>query len=228
MQKNPYAGKFIVFEGLDGSGQSTQANLLKDFLLEKNFNVILTKEPTQDSEAGKKIRKILDKKAGVQPLQLQKLFAQDRKEHLENIIIPALKEGKIVISDRYFFSSFAYGSASGVNLEWLIKINDEFLLPNLTFILKVSPKICLGRIKKRGDKITLFEEKKELEKVWEVYKILPKLFENVYPVRKSEKKLRSKRKDIDFFNGVYIINGEKPINEVFEEVKNLAHSKLNL
>ncbi|PIR02253.1 MAG: dTMP kinase [Candidatus Nealsonbacteria bacterium CG11_big_fil_rev_8_21_14_0_20_37_68] len=185
MQKNPYAGKFIVFEGLDGSGQSTQANLLKDFLLEKNFNVILTKEPTQDSEAGKKIRKILDKKAGVQPLQLQKLFAQDRKEHLENIIIPALKEGKIVISDRYFFSSFAYGSASGVNLEWLIKINDEFLLPNLTFILKVSPKICLGRIKKRGDKITLFEEKKKSGKFIKSCQSCLKMFTPLENLRKN-------------------------------------------
>jgi len=102
MLKNTNKGKFIVFEGLDGSGQSTQAGLLKDFLLEKGYEVILTKEPTIESEAGRKIRKVLDKKLNLSPKELQELFAQDRKEHLENIIIPALKQGKMVISDRYF------------------------------------------------------------------------------------------------------------------------------
>ena len=195
MLKNHYSGKFIVFDGLDGSGQSTQAGLLRDFLSGKSHQVVLTKEPTLDSEAGKKIRQILNKKTWVAPMQLQKLFARDRQEHLEKVIIPALKEGKTVISDRYFFSSFAYGVASGLDLNWLIKINDEFLLPDLTFILKVSPEICHQRIEKRGRKKTLFEEKEKLTKVWETYKILPSLFENVY-----------------------IIEGEKPIKEVFYEI----------
>jgi dTMP kinase len=204
MQKNSYSGKFIVFEGLDGSGQSTQANLLKDFLIKQGFLVVLTKEPTLDSVAGKEIRKILDKKTQVRPVQLQKLFAQDRKEHLEKIIIPALKKGEIVISDRYFFSSFAYGSASGVSLQGLFKLNKDFLVPDLTFLLKVSPKICLERIKKRGDKRTLFEEKRKLTKVWQVYKLLPKKFKNVN-----------------------IINGEKSIKEVFSQIKKMLRDLVN-
>ena len=205
MLKNPYKGRFIVFEGLDGSGQSTQANLLRNFLIKKGFEVILTKEPTLTSKAGKEIREVLDKKKTIPPAKLQELFAKDRKEHLGKVIIPALKKGKIVISDRYFFSSFAYGKASGVNLEWLIKINNDFLLPDITFLLKVSPKICLERIKKRnkGKKRTLFEEKEKLEKVWQVYKILPTRFKNIY-----------------------IINGEKPIKEVFKTIKKIINSKL--
>ena len=205
MQKNPYPGKFIVIEGLDGSGQTTQANLLRDFLLKTGQGTILTKEPTRDSEAGQKIREILDKKTGVELLQLQKLFAQDRKEHLEKLIMPALKEGKTVISDRYFFSSFAYGSASGADLDWLIEINNTFLIPDLTIILKVNPAICLQRIEKRGVEKTLFEEEEKLKKVWKVYETLPNRFENVN-----------------------IIDGERTIEEVFEEVKSLVHSKLNL
>lgn len=188
MKKNPYRGKLIVFEGLDGSGQSTQAGLLRDFLVKNGYQVVLTKEPTIDSEAGKKIRKILDKKIKVSLKELQRLFAKDRKEHLKNKIIPALKEGKIVISDRYFFSSFAYGTAEGLDLDWLIKINDKFLLPDLTFILKVRPAVCLERIAKRGDKRTLFEEKEKLAKVWQVYKLLPKKFENVRVIE-GEKKI---------------------------------------
>lgn len=216
MKKNPYRGKLIVFEGLDGSGQSTQAGLLRDFLVKKGYKVVLTKEPTLDSEAGKKIRKILDKKIKISPRELQKLFAKDRKEHLEKEILPALKKGKIVISDRYFFSSFAYGKASNISLDWLIKINKNFILPDLTFILKVSPEVCLERIEKRLQptlhpsthppslkrKRTLFEEKEKLAKVWEAYKILPKRFENVR-----------------------VIEGEKKILEVFSQIKKLVRFK---
>lgn len=204
MQKNSYAGKFIVFEGLDGSGQSTQAALLRDFLIKNDCGVLLTKEPTLDSEAGKKIKEILDKKTRVAPVQLQRLFTEDRKEHLKKVIIPALKKRKIVISDRYFFSTFTYGTADGLDLEWLIKINNDFLLPNLTFILKVSPKICIQRIEKRGKGIKLFEKKEKLEKVWGIYKILPTRFEDVH-----------------------IIDGERPIEKVFKNIKELVHSELN-
>ncbi|OGZ24736.1 MAG: dTMP kinase [Candidatus Nealsonbacteria bacterium RIFCSPLOWO2_01_FULL_43_32] len=205
MIKNPYLGKFIAFEGLDGSGQSTQANLLKDFLVSEGFKVILTKEPTKDSQAGKEIRQVLDKNTLVEPVYLQELFIQDRKEHLENLIIPVLQQNNIVISDRYFFSTFAYGVSDGLDLAWLMELNSAFLVPDLTFILKVRPEICLERIKKRGSAQTLFEETQKLEKVWQTYAILPNHIKNVY-----------------------IIGGERPINEIAEEMKSHVHLKLNL
>lgn len=198
MYKNNYQGKFIVFEGLDGSGQSTQAEFLKNFLIEQGFSVILTKEPTLESEPGKKIREVLDKKTQVAPVQLQELFTQDRKEHLENLIIPALKQEKIVISDRYFFSSFAYGTASGLDLEWLIKINSQFLLPDLIFFLKVNPEVCIQRIENRGEPKTLFEKKEKLKKVWQVYQVLLNRFQNIY-----------------------LIDGEKSREDVFYEIKEI-------
>lgn len=205
MFKNPYPGKFIVFEGLDGSGQSTQADLLKNFLVKKGFEVVLTKEPTKESQASREIRETLDKKINITPQKLQELFTQDRREHLENLIIPALKEGKMVISDRYFFSTFAYGVLGGLDLTWLMKINDEFLIPDAAFILKVKPAICVSRIEKRGSAKTLFEEVEKLSRVWQTYVILPNHIENAY-----------------------IIDGEKTIEEVFADVKSLVHSKLNL
>lgn len=195
MKENPYPGKLVVFEGLDGSGQTTQAKLLEVFLKKNGFKVILTKEPTLESEAGFQIRRILDKKEKASAQELQRLFSQDRAEHLENKIIPALKEGKIVISDRYFFSSFAFGSL-GTDLEWLIKINQEFIFPDMTIILKVSPEVCLERIKKRGIPQELFEELEKLRKVWQTYATFPKRFTNVY-----------------------LIDGEQPKEEVFENVK---------
>ena len=198
-----YPGKFIVVEGLDGSGQTSQTSLLKDFFIEKGYQVVLTKEPTQDSEAGKKIKEILEKKIETNPLELQKLFAEDRKEHLENTIIPALKQGKMVISDRYFLSTFAFGTAHGADLNELIEMNDNFLLPDLIFLLKVNPKVCIRRIEKRGDPKTLFEKEEKLAKVWEIYKILPNKIDNIY-----------------------MIDGEESIEEVFEQIEKVVVEKI--
>ena len=205
MKKNTFPGKFIVFEGLDGSGQSTQSGLLKDFLIENGYNVVLTKEPTLDSEAGKKIRKVLDKELEISSKGLQELFVQDRREHLEKIIIPALKRGSMVISDRYFFSTFAFGASAGVDLEWLIKINNQFLYPNITFLLKVSPETCVDRIMKRGIKTTLFEKVEKLKNVWQTYKILPERFDSIY-----------------------VIDGEKSIEDVFKQVEEVISKRLFL
>jgi len=196
MEENNYFGKFIVVEGLDGSGQSTQVKLLNSFLTQKGYQAISTKEPTQESEAGKKIKEVLGKSLEIDAMELQELFAQDRKEHLEREIIPNLKQNKIVISDRYYFSTFAYGTAHGADLNELIKMNENFLLPDLTFFLETKPETCINRIEKRGDPKTLFEKREQLAKVWDVYKTLPEYFENVY-----------------------IIDGEQSIKNVFNQIK---------
>jgi dTMP kinase len=196
MEKNKYPGKFIVMEGLDGSGLSTQARLLRNFLSKKGRKTVLTKEPTMISLAGREIRKVLDRKLKIPAKKLQELFAKDREEHLKKEILPALKKGKIVISDRYFFSSFAFGKAQGLPLGWLIKLNDKFLLPDLTLILQVRPRICLQRIQKRKSEKTLFEKGKGLSRAYREYKTLPARFKDVK-----------------------LINGEKTINGVFLEIK---------
>jgi dTMP kinase len=193
MRKNPYPGKFIVFEGLDGSGQTTQAKNLGNFLINKGYKILLTKEPTKDNIFGKKIDDILHHRAKVSPIELQKIFTKDRKWHLENVIEPALKESKIVISDRYFFSTFAFG---GINLdmEELIKMNDDYLLPDLTIFLDVKAKTCVERIMKRGEEVAFFEKQKKLEKVYKNYKLLTKRF----PIEaiNSERKIKEIAKDI--------------------------------
>lgn len=195
MIKSNYLGKFIVVEGLDGSGKSAQVNLLIDFLKEKGKDVVITKEPTIDSEAGRKVKQALKKEIIVEPLELQGLYVQDRKEHLENKVIPALKEGKFVVSSRYAFSTLAYGYSDGLDVDLLIKMNEQFLLPDLTIMVDVSPESCMGRIESRGEPKELFEKKEKLAKVNEIYKKIPEMFENVIAV-----------------------NGEKPIPEVFEDI----------
>ncbi|PIP16840.1 MAG: dTMP kinase [Candidatus Portnoybacteria bacterium CG23_combo_of_CG06-09_8_20_14_all_37_13] len=189
MIKNSYPGKFIVFEGLDGSGQSTQTKFLKDFLGNK---AVLTKEPRSENKI---IKDALASKKKLAPKILQELFAQDREEHLGKEIIPALEKGKTVICDRYAFSSFAYGSANNVPIDYLLEINKDFLMPDIVFFLDTPPPVCLKRVEKRGDKKTLFEKKKILAKVYENYKCLSRQFNFIK------------------------INGKKNIEKVFEQVR---------
>jgi len=205
MQKNIYPGKFLVFEGLDGSGHSTEAQLLKDYLIKSGKKVFLTREPSFNLKSGKLIKKALENKKKISPRALQGLFTKNRAEHLKKEVVPALKKGKIVVCDRYFFSTFAYGAAEGQDLKWLMKINSNFLLPDLTFILKVSPRVCMKRIEGRGRPKSIFEHEKKLKKIWQTYKILPKKFKNVK-----------------------IINGEKSIKQVFQNVKRIVKKELKI
>jgi dTMP kinase len=205
MIKNNYPGKFIVIEGLDGSGKSAQVDLIIDYLKQSGKDVVVTKEPTMDSDAGRKIKQALKKEIVVEPLELQGLYVQDRKEHLENKVVPALKEGRFVVSSRYAFSTFAYGYSDGLDVDLLVKMNDNFLLPDLTIIVDISPESCVKRIEGRGEPKELFEQKEKLTKVNEIYKKIPQMFENVV-----------------------MVNGEKSIPEVFENIKKAIFEKLKI
>lgn len=207
MKKNIYPGKFIVFEGLDGSGLTTQAEFLKKFLEKEKIKVVLTKEPTKDSSSAKKIEEILSGRKKIDPFEFQKLFARDREEHLKKIIIPSLQKGKWVISDRYFFSSFAFGARDKKEIEKIIQLNKSFLLPDLAIWLKVPPQVCLERIKKRGKEMKLFEKLEELIRVYHNYQILK---EKYFPEILIE------------------INGEETKKKVSREVINLVRLKFNL
>ena len=175
-------GKFIVIEGLDGSGKSSQVDLLSEFLQEKGREVILKNEPTTESEAGIKIRKILKGEIKAEPMERQNLFVQDRKEHLERKIIPALENGVWVVCSRYIFSTLAFGSADGLDFDELRKMNQDFLLPDITIFLNVSPEECIKRIEARGEQKELFEKLDQLKKVDGYYQKMPGLFKNFYVV----------------------------------------------
>lgn len=204
MKHNPHKGKFVVFEGLNGSGKSEQARLLKEYFDKCGKAVLLTKEPTQWTEAGKKIKDTLEGKISLAPLQLQNLFAQDRAEHLRQEIIPALREGKTVISDRYAFSSMAFGALE-VRLRALFKLNEDFIRPNKVFLLRTRPEECLRRIAKRGTAIRIFEELKKMHRIWNNYERLAQ-FE---PLE-------------NFF---VVIDGEKSIEEIHQEIVDCLKSR---
>ena len=195
MSKNPYRGKFIVFEGIDGAGTTTQANLLFEYLKGQGKKVHLTGEPTR-SLIGGLIEGQISGDWQSSPECLQLLFTADRAHHLEKEIIPLLKKGITVICTRYIFSTLAYGNSEIRDEKWLMEINKKFIWSNITFLLKVSPKICIQRIKKERFHKELFEKEDKLKKVFKNYLKLAKKFKNIY-----------------------IIDGEKPAKEVFEEIK---------
>lgn len=202
MYKNPYAGKFIAFEGLDGAGSTTQAGKLTVYLKERLKKVHLTKEPTNNLIGGL-IRGQLTKEWRTGPECLQLLFTADRAHHLEKEVIPLLKQEITVVTDRYFFSSVAFGSLGIDDRDWLRKINDRFILPDITFLLHVSPQVCLQRIKANRFHLELFEEEEHIAKIWRTYNELAQEFENVY-----------------------VINGENPAEEVFADILKIVNAYL--
>jgi len=155
---------FIVFEGIDGCGKTTQAKALADWLTEKGYSVVLTSEPTK-GRMGQFIREILSGKEKLQPESLALLFTADRYEHLVNEVVPAIEEGKVVISERYYYSTIAYQTAQGVDRTWLFEMNKFVVKPDLVIFLDVKPKMAV--LRKEGKEI--FEDREFLEKVYSQY-----------------------------------------------------------
>ena len=173
-------GKFIVFEGLDGSGISTQSGLLYDYFSKKGKKTVLTKEQTNGLIGGL-IKAGLRHEWKTTPLALQLLFAADRSHHLDKQINPAINNGKIVICDRYILSTLAFGSLD-VDMQFLKEINSKFPAPDITFILDVLPKICLQRITKSRFHAELFEEEEKFNKIRKAYLSLKNYFPNTFVI----------------------------------------------
>lgn len=155
---------FIVLEGIDGCGKSTQARLLAEWLEKEGHKVFLTAEPSK-SRIGLFIKEILSGKVKVDPKTLALLFTADRCEHLEKEIAPALSCGRIVVCERYYHSTVAYQSAQGVESEWLFYINRFALKPDLVLFIDVKADVALDR---KGGK-DIFEDKDFLGKVYKKY-----------------------------------------------------------
>ena len=158
---------FIVLDGIDGSGTTTHCNLLKGFLETKGLKVHLTQEPS-NSEIGLLVRKYL-KDNKIPPITDALLFAADRNLHYHSEIKEKLKQGYIVISDRYIESSIIYQSVQSelISIEWVKNINKFVGLPDVTIILDIDPKISLAR--KTQQDLEKFEDTSFLDKVRALY-----------------------------------------------------------
>jgi dTMP kinase len=158
-------GVFICIEGLDGCGKTTQAKLLAK-KLRKSHNAVYTAEPSR-GKIGTFIRKrCLYGEKRLSTVVEALLFAADRVEHVENEVLPALNEGRLVISDRYVYSSLAYQGAAGLSIEWIEQINEHALKPDLAIFIDVDPKTVMRRLK---PKRSVMENIETLQKVRGVY-----------------------------------------------------------
>jgi dTMP kinase len=144
-------GKLIALEGLDGVGKTTQAGLLAHNLANQGLPVLLTREPTNGPH-GQKIRTILvHGRQGLTPAAELELFLADRREHVQQIIGPALAEGKTVITDRYYFSSMAYQGALGLSPREIKQRHEDFAPPpDLVIILELPLDEVSRRLAQRG------------------------------------------------------------------------------
>lgn len=189
-----YDGKLIALEGPDGCGKSTQTKLLSEWLKSKGYEVEVTGEPTENP-VGNIIRNSLKEKIEL-PVEAEALlFAADRVLHASKIIRPSLEEGKIVITGRYIYSSLAYQTARGLPKEWVEKINEYAMDPDLTIFIDIPPEVGLKRKNstKGPDK---FERNIRLqEKVRQAYKEFAEdenmpLIDGTLPQKEVQEKIR--------------------------------------
>lgn len=203
MVRHDHPGLFIAVEGLDGSGSSTHAALLAGLLEKEGYRVFLTKEPTNNLIGGL-IRAQLTGEWQAEAEALQLLFTADRAQHLRHEIVPALEAGRIVITDRYVFSAIAYGSLELPDVRWLKSINSRFILPDITFLIDVRPKICALRLKESHYEIELYHEEQKLTKVWQGFQDLAKEY-----------------------TGVHRLLGERPELEILAEMQEITQKVLS-
>ena len=164
-------GILIVFEGIDGTGKSTQCGLLAKWLDQMQVPNIVLAEPTRGAW-GMKIRQLLsDGRQGISPQEELSWFINDRKEDIETNIMPALKKHKVVLMDRYYFSTAAYQGALGLDPDQIRLENEKFApIPDRVLIFLASPEKCLERIESSRGQKSAFEKLNYLINVQEIFK----------------------------------------------------------
>ena len=161
-------GIFIVLEGIDGTGKSTQSKRLGEYFEAQGREVVLSREPT-DGPWGKKLRESMTAGRLSAEDELQ-YFLNDRRQHVEEVIKPALQNGKVVILDRYYFSTMAYQGARGFDPIEIRRMNEEFApQPDLLLILDLDIDTAHQRIGHRGDATNEFEKHESLTRCREIF-----------------------------------------------------------
>lgn len=194
-------GKFISIEGIDGCGKSTHAKLLMRWLRSHGRKVVITDEPTNDV-IGRVIKRVLRGELKLPIAAEALLFAADRVQHISDVIEPALKAGKVVLNERYVYSSLAYQSARGLPMNWISSINKYVLRPDLGILIDVPAKIAFARIKS-SRRLDEFERNPRLQQ---------RVRRNYLRIAKRE--------------GLKIVNGTRSRDEVQAKIRRLVSAVL--
>ena len=194
-------GFLICIEGLDCCGKTTQSLRLVEILRGLGFDAVYTAEPS-GGEVGSLIRScILDRRRRVPAVIEAILFAADRLDHVEGVINPMLGEGKIVVSDRYLYSSLAYQGAAGLDIGWLLEINSFAPKPDLAIYIDVPPERLVRRLIHRRSVMEHLEVQRE---VYKVYRML-----------------------VDD-GRLILVDGDRPIDEVSRDIVGLVLDRLRV
>lgn len=165
-------GLLIVFEGIDGSGKTTQARTLLRRLRSRGFKAVCYREPTR-GRWGREIKRLAARAGSLTPEEELQLFVKDRRENVEKNLKPALARGTIVVLDRYYFSTIAYQGAKGIELRRIRRLNEAFAVrPDLVIVLDIGAGAGLARIAGRKTRDELFEREDYLVRVGEIFRSL--------------------------------------------------------
>lgn len=197
-----HRGFLISIEGIDGTGKTTQVQLLKEWLERQGKEAIVLKEPTQ-GRYGKEIYALAAAHDLKDPMRELELFMLDRKEDVRDNILPALNAGKIVIMDRYYQSNMAYQGARGLEVQRIKEENERFSpVPDLIIILDIDPEASMHRVRTRKNTVDHFENEAYLRKVRDIFMQIGKQPNAV------------------------VINSDAPIEEVHERIVRAVKEKM--
>ncbi len=162
-------GRLIVFEGIDGTGKTTQLRLLAKALAKRGHCVVTTREPT-DGQFGRRIRDLYKNRESISPRQELELFLDDRREHIREMIRPAMENGEIVLCDRYILSTVAYQGAAGLDVQEIFSSNSFAPPPDLALLFQAPPRTGIARIiDQRREALNDFEQEDYLVRVADIF-----------------------------------------------------------
>jgi len=205
-------GRFIVFEGIDGSGKTTQCRLLCERIRAAGQPLHETKEPT-DRPIGMLLRQFLENKYKTDERAMAMLFAADRLDHIvndQNGLLPIIKSGKHIVSDRYYLSSYAYQSVN-MPMPWVLAINAQnaaLLRPTCHVFIDVSPETAIARLRQSRPDMQLYETMEHLA-------LVRKSFFDVFTRVKDEET-------------IIVVNGERPMEEISSDIWKIVTNHLGL
>lgn len=210
-RRNPYKGRYLALEGLDGAGKTVQIERVAAYFREKGYDFITVTEPRRTGLIGRVINEFLQKRVKIHPVSLQYLFCADRIVQQEEIILPALKRGQTVISHRCFWSSVPYGiidrTKDGYSLEVgnmlvvaqsILSMYYQVVVPDVTFFLDLPAETAFSRLKGMGIAREYYETKKRLINVKKGYDWMLSKFSKEFT----------------------ILNGNKSVDEVMKSILN--------